>query len=77
MANITAVEFGNADTVARKGFVHAFHTMFKAMHQGKRKGDCVVIHMDDGTQHQYKLKDATILANHNGWLVQVEPGVEE
>ncbi len=76
MAHITSVEFGNADTISRKGFIHAFHTMFKAMLTQKRAGDSVMIHFDDGTSEAYKLLDATISPNHTGWVVSVEPGIE-
>lgn len=73
---IKSVRFGNVDTVARKGFAHAFHTMLGAMLTHKRHGDHVAVTMDDGSVVQYKITDHEIDQHDHSFKVSLTPGVE-
>jgi len=74
MANITKVEFTGADTPDRKEVAHSLHALIHATMAGKRKGDHVLVHFDDGSTQQVTLRDATVAPS--GVVVTVAPGVE-
>lgn len=75
MTTIVSVEFHSADTMVRKGFIQAFHSMVKQMLRQKRKGDSVKIHFADGSVHDYVIDDAAIGTNHDTWAIKVSPGI--
>lgn len=75
MPNIVSVEFHSADNMARKGFIQAFHSLLKQLLRQKRSGDSTKIHFDDGSVHDYIVIDAKISPNHEGWVVDLAPGV--
>jgi hypothetical protein len=80
MANIKTVRFHNADTDARKGFVHAFDGMVTSLLAHQRKGDSIQIEMDDGSVVDYRFvkgKSHNKLPKDEGLEFHVEPGKVE
>lgn len=76
MAHIKTVRFGNADTAARKGFVHAFHGMVTSLLAQKRSGDHIEIVMDDGSTQVYTISAHQKMHGDAGLEFHLAPGKE-
>lgn len=74
MAKLTKVEFMGADHAGRQGMAHALHGLVQAAVHGKRSGDHVALHYDDGSTVKVVLKGSSVTAH--GVTVDVDEGVE-
>jgi hypothetical protein len=74
LRTVTKVEFVNIDTPEREAVAHAIHGYLEHTKHGKRSGDHVVIHYDDGSTSQHILGEAS--RQGASYVVETPEGVE-